>query len=542
VTTLAGADAPTERAARRIAMEAAMIAVLVFICYAFTHPDPVRSLGRLYDDAVYLSVGKSIAEGTGYRSVHLVGSPVHVKFPPLLPTLTALSWQAFGDLARVARTAMWMNIVIVSVSAGVLWWLARVELKVGAVPAALFAIVPLLTDRTMFYVSGVMSEPWMLLASLVSLVLVRRVAREHRAGRRALGTAVALGLTLAVALFARTQSAAVVVGVLVGAALMRVGWRNLGVATAALTVPVLAWRAWHGALIARGPVSPLPDQSSYATWFPSGAGELAVFAGKVVRASVPLYWSNTAELLVGWSSPKTLALATVILACGAIGVVLLMRRFAALSASVICSVGLLVMWPYVQDRFLTPLLPVIGLAGAFAVQQVLDRGPRVMRVPALLAMTGMSLMVLVVNLRSRIEARDGQTTAPFSAALAGMVEWIDRNTTPDEHVMAPWGAVIYLHTGRRTSIPNPEEAMFAPSVFDRPRSFLATRLLADSVDIVAIWDGAPGRAAPWLRTLGEECPGSFSELPQPTEVRTLHFYRVRRHGACLERLATARTD
>jgi hypothetical protein len=41
--------------------------------------------------------------------------------------------------------------------------------------AALFVAVPILTARTMFYFSGAVSEPWMLLGLATSPVLVRRL-------------------------------------------------------------------------------------------------------------------------------------------------------------------------------------------------------------------------------------------------------------------------------------------------------------------------------------------------------------------------------
>ena len=151
------------------------------------HRDPpaVATLGRLYDDVVYLSVGKSIADGHGYRSAQLVGTPVHVEVSAAAP----------GDLRRSAgwrsarsmpsrRMALWLNIVVTAASAGALWWLARRELAVSPVVRG---AVRHRADRsptaTMFYFSGATSEPWMLLGWATSLVLVRRLTRLAAAGR-----------------------------------------------------------------------------------------------------------------------------------------------------------------------------------------------------------------------------------------------------------------------------------------------------------------------------------------------------------------------
>ena len=41
------------------------MALVVFVAYAASRPPAVATLGRLYDDVVYLSVGKSIGGGLG---------------------------------------------------------------------------------------------------------------------------------------------------------------------------------------------------------------------------------------------------------------------------------------------------------------------------------------------------------------------------------------------------------------------------------------------------------------------------------------------
>jgi hypothetical protein len=106
-------SAPLDRDAHAIRIESLAVALVVFLLYALLHSDPVATLGRLYDDSVYLSIGKSIAEGHGYRSAQLVGTPVHVKFPPLLPAIYAIGWRlTSGSLTGVAAMALWLNIVV----------------------------------------------------------------------------------------------------------------------------------------------------------------------------------------------------------------------------------------------------------------------------------------------------------------------------------------------------------------------------------------------------------------------------------------------
>jgi hypothetical protein len=520
--------------------ECFIVAAIVFAAYAVSHPDAVSTLGRLYDDVVYLSVGKSIADGHGYRSAQLVGTPVHAKFPPLLPGIYAIGWSTLGTLRAVATLALWLNIVVTALGAGVLWWLARQELGIGPVLATPFVAVPIITERTMFYFSGAASEPWMLLGWAVALLLVRRLTRLAGTGRPATGTAVALGLALAATSLSRTQGAAIAVAVLSGAASSRVGWRAWGVAAIATVTPLLVWSAWHGRMMARGPLSPLPDQTSYLAWIPIGSPrEFLGFATSVVRTSVPLYWSNTADVLVGWTSPKTLLLASALLLCGVVGIAMLARSFPAMAASLAITLIVLAIWPYVQDRFLTPVLPVLGVAGALAVQHVTDRFSPVLRRGALGGAALLAMALLLENGRLRTASVLGQPRSPFVHAIDAMVAWVDRATAPTDHVMVAWGGTIYLRTGRLTSIPNPEEPMLRPSVLDSPFRFYATRLLDDTVDDVIIWDRAPGREAAWLRALADRCPGVLTEVDASSAPSRdgVHFYRVRRDLPCLMQLA-----
>ena len=55
-------------------------------------------------------LGKSLADGTGYRLMYLVGAPVAVKFPPRsLPALLAIPCALGGTLAAVRATVGILN-------------------------------------------------------------------------------------------------------------------------------------------------------------------------------------------------------------------------------------------------------------------------------------------------------------------------------------------------------------------------------------------------------------------------------------------------
>src|SRR5918993_349835 len=49
-----------------------------------------RSVGYYHDDAIYVVTAKALAEGRGYRHLHLPEEPVQTKYPVVLPALLAL--------------------------------------------------------------------------------------------------------------------------------------------------------------------------------------------------------------------------------------------------------------------------------------------------------------------------------------------------------------------------------------------------------------------------------------------------------------------
>jgi len=228
------------------------------------------------------------------------------------------------------------------------------------------------------------------------------------------------------------------------------------------------------------------------------------------------------------------------LLCGLVGAALVVRRIPSLAASLVVTLGVLLIWPYVQDRFLTPILPMLGLAGAYAVQRAIERSPRAFRQSALVGGALATCVLLAVNARARSMSVQGVQRSPLAVAESDIVAWVNQNTTPDEHVMVPWGGAIYLRTGRRTSIPNPEEPTLG-SVERESLRLYATRLRSDSVSDLIIWDRAPGRSAVWLRQLGAECPGTLTEVASravtPAGPPDLHFYRVHAYDPCIARSA-----
>ena len=476
-------------------------------------------IGSFDDDGVYAVLGKAIAEGKGYHSLHLVGNPVQVKYPPGWPAVLALLWRITGSADGLLRAVQWLNPLAVAVTAGLLWSRARRARQVEWGLGVLLILVPLLLHPVIQYTAIPLVEPWFMLGWAGALVLWARSA-DLEGRRRALGLA-ATALVIAVTVLFRSQAIVLVPAFGVALLLRRPGWKQSLVAIAVMLLPLVLWRAYHRGLIARGPLADLPDEGAYASWFAwdeaGGWGALAQSVGYNLR----FYTMFTGGLL---GTPGGIA-GSAVVAVALLGMTLaafwLVRREPFLALSVLGSLVLVMLWPWSQDRLLLSSLPFGGLLLLTALAPSLARlSARARRWVSVGALIGVSLVVFrqadihrdVLTAAAEYR-RPRMYTAGYqilenSRFIAQRGRWILTHSRRGEHVMIDRQAAVYLYTGRQTVPPSPSESRLAPSVFEAPGRYLASRILRDSValiilalprpgiqrDIVTILASAPGRS------------------------------------------------
>ena len=538
------------RHSRRLLLEAVVAALLVLCVYVALRPDPVRSLGTMYDDVVYVSLGKAIATGQGYHSIHLVGAPVHEKFPPGVPMVYALAWRITGSLDGTLWLGLWLTIGAVAVGAGLLFWYSRYSLGNGLVLTAVLVLMPVLLQRSMRYYAGAVSEPWYLLTWAAALVLAGAIFRCVDEGRPpATKTAIGLGLVLAASVLYRAQAIVLIPAILIALVLRRATWRATAITAAASLLPVLAWRVWLAREVAVGPRTTQMDQIPYTSWIPFGDPvALARFIKTTIVTNVPEYSALSGRVLVGWESGKAQLLFLAAAVAAAFGCWLLRRRQPELVLTLVATVAVVLLWPFTQDRFVVAALPFAGLAAAFGVGWALDRAPRWAIVPSLTVIALAALYVwqstprqVLVALRDPV-ARDTLVIASlFQQRSAEIVDWVLANTSADDRILADAAGGIYLKTGRRTSLAVPEEPFTDRRAFVQPGRYVAERLLADSVSIVVLWRYNVLTFARQLGLVETRCPGTFTPLPptMSTGVQlSVNYFRVQRNEACLRGLVT----
>ena len=492
-------------------------------------------MGAFNDDGAYVMLGKSLADGTGYRLTYLVGAPVAVKYPPGLPALLAIPWALGGTLAAVRAAVDVLNPLACGLAAAVIWWIGRRGLALSPGPLAVAAIGPFLLDQAIQYYAIPLAEPYFLLGWAVAVALSATVTGAPGA--------LALGLVLATTTLFRSAGLALIPACLGVLALRRVPWRVVAACAGAAAIPLIGWGVVHARMVAVGPLSSSPDEVSYWSLIPAGPIELPVYLAHALWNNARRYFSELSAALGG---PAIVGHALVLaaLAAAGVGAVQSWRRTPAVALTTAASLAVILVWPFAQDRLLLPVLPFVGLLAALGVEDGARRLPARLRLAAPL---GLALTVLVVGLRqvelrsvaaaSFVEGRQPPprdasiyfTLAKNSRHIATVSEWARTNTTPQDRLLVDFPAGTRLYAGRVTAPASPAEAGYAPSVFRHAGRYLTARILEDSITVIAI--GIRGPLVRDIETVSRTCPAVLRrELP------FAEVYRVIRDDACLRSL------
>jgi hypothetical protein len=543
---------------RRALAGALIVALIVAALHLIFRLSGAFLVGALNDDGVYVVLAKAIAQGDGYRSIHLVAAPVQVRYPPGLPLLLALPWKLGGTLAAVRATVSVINLAATAAAAGLIWWFGKKHLKLDAWPLAVCAIAPFVLDGTIEYFNIPLTEPYLVLGWIAALVLAQPLfeaqgepalsppAVPPLPPRRQLIRAAGVGLVLAGTTLFRSAGI-VLIPAIVLALLLHRRWWTAGAVAAASVVPLLVWRVLEYSWIAAGPVSTAPDDLGYWKWF-AVDGPLAL-----VRYAAAALVGNTIEYVPKLASYlfSNLPLGVTIVVIGALAAgfscVRLWRTQSALVFTTIAAAALTLLWPFAQGRLLLPLLPFLGLLVAAAIAhgaQRLTPRARVLAVPAVLSV----LLLLVASRQMELReaagrayvtgaARDedkspAMTLAVRSRFIALVSGWIQAHTASTDRIMVDAPAAVYLYTGRRAVGGHPTESRFATSVFQTPGRYLADRILADSLTVV-VWAPLGGGGEAGLdrdvATIADRCPRVLAREPSPVAV----VFRVTRDERCL---------
>lgn len=394
------------------------------------------------DNAGYLILGDALRSGEGYRDLYLPGSPLHAKYPPLLPSLLAILGVFGGvQLFKVAMLACTSAVVFATARLGRAW--------IGEGPALFAAGILAVNPTLLEYGHYILSE------APFTLLVVLALWASTRGGR----AATALAILAAVGAFA-TRTAGLTI--LLALPLAWLARRELGRAAAAGAAAIGALVAWavYQAWVA-------PDQPGYLKElvlvdpYDPSAGSVGL-AGLVVRAARNL-WAYVSGVVpqtaIGAEGPSSVFLTLfglLIAGLALAGWASRARRGPGPpEVFVLLYAGLIAIWPEVwtDRRFLLPLLPLLVL---LAVGFLHDADARIRRwAPALLAV-GLALPCAIWILERAPERlacvaayRSGRPCeAPAQASFYEAARWARENTA-EGAVIANRKPSLFYWYGRR---------------------------------------------------------------------------------------------
>lgn len=417
--------------------------------------DPKPFVGG--DNAGYMALAESLRTGQGYRDIYLPDAPLHAQYPPVYPTLLAVTGALGGGLMAFKV----LSLVFTSAATVFLFLLGRTRLGAegGMAIAAAFGLNPVL----LYYSHWVLSEAPFVLLTLVALWSAQRADGSARFLALAVGAA-------ALAYLTRSAGLPLLLALLL-ALTWRRSWRRLAAAGGATALVISAWWLWGNVVASDSAqtyssnfllVNPYDPQQGYA-----GAGELLARLVDNVR----LYAVEVLpQSLGGAAAPGGLDLIALLVGLAIIALALVawirrIREGRTLEWFVLLYAGLICLWPQVwtDRRFLLPLLPILLLLAMDGLLWCLDFARARPRSWLLPAVGGLLLLLTVPshvrNVRFNQEClrfyRMGDELACYPPPWRAFVEsayWVRDNTEAAAIVVNRKPRLFYYFSRRRGDV------------------------------------------------------------------------------------------
>ena len=421
-------------------------------------------IGAFHDDARYLLLARSIAQGTGYRFVFVPGQPAGTHFPPAFPLLLSLLWRIAPAFPASVTLFKLLNALTLPVAALAAFAFARARGGLAPWAAAGVALAFAGSVPILFLDGLLFSEPFFI-AALLGALLIAEVAVEAApkpavdrlaadgAGKTRFGRLVfAAGLSIGAVTMVRTLGIAFGVG-FVGVLLLRREWRGSLLAMVGIALFVVPWQWWtmrHG-----GDIPPVlfGDYGTYGNWV--GAALHTDGPGFILRvAAANLRGFGILLDLFGAGSlnaPVPALVALPLLVALAAGTARLVRRAPVSVASTAAYLLVVLIWPGTPDRFLWPVWPILLVAVARGAGEVMDWKPpsapgRAARVLEMAALALCAVLFARWN-AGEYASRSWEGPARSNAKLAVAASETAAHL-PDGLIASEFDATVSLYTGR----------------------------------------------------------------------------------------------
>ena len=396
------------------------------------------------DNAGYLILGDALRSGEGYRDLYLPDTPLHTRYPPLLPALLAvLGWIGGVGVAKVTMLLFTAATVWATAHFGRRW----VGVGPGLAAAGVLAVNPTLLE----YGHYILSE------APFTLLVVAALWLSIRPGRRS----AAWAMLAATAAFA-TRTAGMTVLFALPLAWLLGGQRRRAAWSGAVAAGVLGAWALYQRLASEGP-GYLAELRLVNPYVPE-VGTVSL-AGLVTRAADNC-WTYLSQVLpdvflgTGSGSGAGFALGVLVATAALAGWVIHSRQAVrGPEAFLLLYAALIALWPSVwtDRRFLLPLVPVVLLLAFAAIQELPPPSRRWLTwaATALLATLGSVWVIREAPARLACAASYGEGRPchrPEYESFYAAARWAGANTHPDAIIANRKPRLFFWHARRRGDV------------------------------------------------------------------------------------------
>ncbi len=415
------------------------------------------------DDAIYLILGRDLAEQGTYRDRYFPGAPAHRQYPPGYPLMIATVLRGLGDpniLDAVAPLRA-MSLAFLLCSVPLFLALERGRERTAVLLAAVF--LWLFHPTAIELAGSVLTEVPYLFFSLLGMLAFERLVLGERDASPPKPFRVGLAAAaLAWPVYLRMNGIALGMAA-VGVLSQRRRWRAallVGGLWLAMLLPLPAVMAGGGSKAGYGGLLFAKDIEGY-----DASPATIVDLGHRLVASVGAYAAMLPDALFLWGKfgraalPVALPLVAALLLVGLVG--RLRAGHAYQELYVFLSVLILVAFPIRSFRYLVPLLPFLTLyvaRGADTVAQSLGRSVKMPR-PAWLARGALTALVLVgfasglhFHRAEVAEAARPPAQRTYEGWVPGQweaIDWIAAHAPQQAVAMLRKPQLLYLLTGRK---------------------------------------------------------------------------------------------
>ncbi len=374
------------------------------------------------DNAQFINLGRSLAEGHGLSET-IEGEPIpHTKYPFGFPLLLAITHILFPDnLIALKSLVVLLYAISIPLTYLLIRQFAAPPLSLGV--SALCLASPLLLD----FSHQVMSEIPFLLCSLIALLLL------YRAQKSSTLSSLALAIIAIIAAYYIRSAGLILIGTGIIFFALHKKWKEAGLIAAGSLLLALPWQIRNASL---GGTPYIKQLLSINPYRPEEG--MLTFTALIERilANLELYGLKIIPYILLPSSIDThYFVGAVFSALILYGLIAGLLKRHLLIVYLTCYLILYILWPYVwsDTRFLVPAIPIFFYAILTSMDELLHLLARALKKTA--SRAGIVLFFLFLLGSNIYETNNlaeytGQLSSEWANYFAA-AEWIKDNTEPD---------------------------------------------------------------------------------------------------------------